>query len=190
MMTHAPLPSAVVTIPFPLLRSFSAGILFVQHPRTSHPRTSSHIASHRLTSPPIASHRLTSPHITSPHIASHRLTVGRYGGYHWSAWMHAWLGDTALHAAVKMRKTVAMHALLVQGADTHRLVNAMGHTASDLCEQVGCRWPLPPPLPPLARLRSHCSPRHFLSLCVVLQSLFAGDSCCRRVWTRSCWARR
>ena len=70
--------------------------------------------------------------------------------------MHAWLGDTALHVAVKMRKTVAMHALLVQGADTHRLVNAMGHTASDLCEQVGCRWPLPPPLP-LAHPHTHCS---------------------------------
>jgi ankyrin repeat protein len=60
--------------------------------------------------------------------------------------MHAWLGDTALHAAVKLRKAVAMHALLLQGADTHRLVNAMGHTASDLCEQVGCRGSLSRPL--------------------------------------------
>lgn len=59
-----------------------------------------------------------------------------YGGYHWSAWMHVCVGDTALHIAIKMNKLIAVHILLLLGADTHTLVNSQGHTASVLCESL------------------------------------------------------
>jgi len=58
-----------------------------------------------------------------------------YGGYAWTHWMHKFLGDTALHIALKQRKTHCVHALLVIGADTN-IANDEGLFPDDIALKV------------------------------------------------------
>ena len=55
-----------------------------------------------------------------------------YGGYVWTAWIHTFRGDTALHIALKQRKIVAVCILLVLDSDI-TIKNDEGQTPSDLC---------------------------------------------------------
>jgi len=41
-----------------------------------------------------------------------------YGGYSWTVYIHNFLGDTAMHLALRQKKFVCAHALLVLGART------------------------------------------------------------------------
>jgi hypothetical protein len=58
-----------------------------------------------------------------------------YGGYVWTPWIHTYLGDTALHIAIKLKKLVAMCAILVLDPDIS-IRNDEGQTPADLCLSV------------------------------------------------------
>ena len=61
-----------------------------------------------------------------------QVTASNYGGYIWTAWLHNLQGDTALHMAVRQRKTMCVYMLLAMGAATD-IENQGGETAGDLC---------------------------------------------------------
>jgi len=58
-----------------------------------------------------------------------------YGGYCWTAWIHKFRGDTAVHIAIKLKKERALSALLILDPDLS-IVNDDGLTASDLALSI------------------------------------------------------
>lgn len=62
-------------------------------------------------------------------------TVLGYAGYLWTIAIHRYLGDTALHYAIKSRKLMCIYMLLFMGADV-LLANADGTTCSTLLTDI------------------------------------------------------
>ena len=64
-------------------------------------------------------------------------TAENYGGHAWSHWRHFFVGDTALHFALRQRKLKCAYMLLALGADSD-IENHRGETAADLATKVRC----------------------------------------------------
>jgi hypothetical protein len=58
-----------------------------------------------------------------------------YGGYAWTMWLHKHLGDTALHIALKQKKILCVHALLLIEA-SQSIQNDDGLFANDLALEI------------------------------------------------------
>lgn len=62
-------------------------------------------------------------------------SISGYGGHLWSAWMHTFHGDTALHIALKQQKMLCVYALLLLGAST-TITNKNGETPESLAMSI------------------------------------------------------
>jgi hypothetical protein len=63
-------------------------------------------------------------------------TSENYGGYVWTAWITSFVGDTALHMALRQNKMKCAYMLIAMGALTD-LENSRGQTAEDLIVAMG-----------------------------------------------------
>ena len=63
-------------------------------------------------------------------------TSEEYGGHTWTAWITNFVGDTALHMALRQNKMKCVYMLIAMGACTD-IENCRGQTAEDLIKQKG-----------------------------------------------------
>ncbi len=74
--------------------------------------------------------------IEKPHLGALVDTVAtaeEYGGHIWTAYMHRFVGDTALHMAIRQMKIKCVYMLLALGASGD-IENAKGETPDDLAQ--------------------------------------------------------
>ena len=82
---------------------------------------------------------LTATNPLNPHLRPScyhsQATVDNYGGHAWTHYRHNFIGDTALHLALRQRKLKCAYMLLALGASSD-IENAKGETAADLISHV------------------------------------------------------
>lgn len=87
-------------------------------------------------------------------------TAYGYGGHIWTPWMHKFIGDTALHLALKQHKILCVYTLLIINADTN-IINLSGETSEDICQRVYHRSTKELRLEAFEKLFESVNPRKF-----------------------------
>jgi hypothetical protein len=71
---------------------------------------------------------------SGPKNINSQVTLFGYGEYIWTSYVHRYIGDTALHLAIKQKKMMCLHMLLILKANP-TILNASFVSAEDLCKQ-------------------------------------------------------